>query len=146
MKKLTFKIDIDAKPKKVWDTMIDPVTYKEWTNVSWPDSYFEGEWKQGANLKFLSNEGGGTLANIVEFKPYEFILAKHIAVINNDRTEDRDSDTAKGWIGTLESYRFTEKNGKTKLSTEMNINPEWESMFADSWPKAMAKLKEVCER
>jgi uncharacterized protein YndB with AHSA1/START domain len=43
MKKITFNIDIDAKAKKVWETMINAETYKEWTNVSWPDSYYEGE-------------------------------------------------------------------------------------------------------
>ena len=145
MKKITFNIDIDAKAKKVWETMINAETYKEWTNVSWPDSYYEGEWKQGANVRFLSPEGGGTLATILEFKPYEFILAKHIAVINSDGTEDRDSDAAKNWIGTTESYVFAEQNGKTELSTEMNIDTEWEKMFTDSWPKAMAKLKEICE-
>jgi len=133
------------RQKKVWEMMINPVTYKEWTNVSWPDSYYEGEWKQGANVRFLSPEGGGTLANIVEFKPYEFILAKHIAVINSDGSEDHDSDTAKNWIGTTESYRFAEKNGKTELNTEMHIDTEWEKMFVDGWPKAMAKLKEICE-
>jgi hypothetical protein len=60
--------------------------------------------------------------------------------------EDRDSEVAKGWIGTTESYNFTEQNGVTTLTIELTINPEWEKMFSDSWPKALAKLKEVCER
>ena len=146
MKKLESKIDIAASPKKVWDTMLKPDTYKEWVNAAWPGSYYEGNWREGENLRFISPGQGGTLATVVEYRPHEYIKAQHIAVINPDGTEDRDSETARGWIGTTESYSFTEKNGKTELKTEMNTSPEWEKMFADGWPKALAKLKEISER
>ena len=146
MEKLQSKIDIAAIPKKVWDRMTQPDTYREWVNAAWPGSYYEGNWRKGENVKFISPGQGGTLATIVEYRPYEYILAKHIAVINADGTEDRDSETAKNWIGTTESYTFSERNGKTELTTEMNTNPEWRKMFADSMPKALAKLKEISER
>ena len=146
MKKLESKIDIAASPKKVWDTMLKPETYKEWVNVAWPGSYYEGNWKQGENIKFISPGQGGTLATIVECRPYEYVFAKHIAVINANGAEDRDSKVAKDWIGTTESYTFIERNGKTELKTEMNTNPEWAKMFSDDMPKALAKLKEICER
>lgn len=146
MEKLQSKIDIAAIPKKVWDRMTQPDTYREWVNAAWPGSYYEGNWRKGENVKFISPGQGGTLATIVEYRPYEYILAKHIAVINADGTEDRDSETAKNWIGTTESYTFSERNGKTELITEMNTNPEWRKMFADSMPKALAKLKEISER
>lgn len=155
MKKLEFKIDIATNRQKVWDTMFNPKTYKEWVNASWPGAYYEGNWKQGENLRFISPGQGGTLATLVELRPYEFILAKHIAVISSDGTEDRDSDLAKGWIGTTESYTFTEKNarlndpvgqGKTQIKVEINTKPDWEKMFSDGWPNALKKLKEISER
>ncbi len=146
MKKLEFKIDIAANPQKVWDTMLSPETYKEWVNVSWPGSYYEGNWKQGENLRFLSPGRGGTLATLIEHRPYEFSMAKHIAVINSDGTEDRDSEVAKGWIGSTEAYTFTENDGETELKVEVNTNPGWEKMFTDDLPKALGKLKEICER
>ena len=146
MKKVEFKIDISAGRQKVWDIMFNPKTYKEWVNVSWPGSYYEGTWKQGENVRFISPGQGGTMATLVEHRPYEFILAKHIAVLNSDSTEDRDSEIAKGWIGTTEAYTFTENNRETNLKVEVNTNPEWEKMFTDGWPKALAKLKEICER
>ncbi len=125
--------------------MLVSKTYKEWVNVSWPGSYYEGNWKQGEDLRFISPGQGGTIAKLVEYKPHEFILARHIAVINRDGTEDRDSDPAKGWIGITEAYTFTEKKKKTKLKVEINTNPEWEKVFTDGWPKALARLKEICE-
>lgn len=145
MKKLEFKIDIAASRQKVWDSMLQPESFKKWVAASWPGSYYDGNWKKGESIRFLSPTGGGTLAAIQELRPQEYILAKHVAVINGDGTEDRDSDVAKGWVGTTESYTFTEKNGKTEVKVEINTSPEWESMFSDGWPDGLAKLKEITE-
>ncbi len=146
MKKLHFSITINAPKQKIWETMLDPETYKEWVNVSWPGSYYEGKWEHGGKLKFISPGKGGTLAKLVEHRPYDFSKAKHIAVITPDGKEDTESDVAKGWIGTTESYTFTEKNGMTELAVEINTTPAWEEMFTSGWPKALQKLKEIAEK
>jgi uncharacterized protein YndB with AHSA1/START domain len=145
MKKLEFNITIDADRQKVWDTMFNPATYKEWVSVSWPGSYYQGTWKKGENIRFLSPSQGGTMANLVEYKPYEHVLAKHVAVITPDGSEDRDSDIAKGWIGTTEAYTFTENKGKTTVAVELNTSPAWAEMFSSGWPNALTKLKELSE-
>src|SRR5688572_24909380 len=108
MKKLEYNVDINATAKKVWDTMLAPKTYKEWVRVSWPGSDYQGKWAKGEKIRFVGEgQAGGTLATIDEFKPYESLLARHIAVINADGTEDYNSEVAKGWVGTLERYTFT---------------------------------------
>lgn len=146
MKTLEYQIDINADKQKVWNTMLQRETYEQWTAVSWPGSSYEGEWKQGQAMRFGSPGQGGTYAEFRELTPYEHIHAEHTAVINADGSLDRDSDMAKGWVGTTESYTFTEKNGKTQLKIEMKINPDWEQMFNEGWPPALEKLKELCER
>jgi uncharacterized protein YndB with AHSA1/START domain len=146
MKHLEFKTQIAADKKKVWDTMLQPETYKEWVSVSWPGSYYEGKWEKGENIRFLASSGGGTVAKLVDQKQYQDILAKHIAVIRSDGSEDRDSDIAKGWIGTTERYLFKEKNGTTELTVAIDTTEQWQDMFNDGWPNALAKLKEICER
>ncbi len=146
MKKLEFKIDINANAKKVWDTMLSPDGFKEMVSASYPGSFYKGQWKKGENIQFLSAKEGGTLANIVELTPYEYILTKHIAVINADGSQDRNSEEAKGWIGSTEEYNFAERNGKTEVKVVINTAPEWEKMFSDGWPKSLKKLKEICER
>jgi uncharacterized protein YndB with AHSA1/START domain len=147
MNKLEFKTEIAAKRDKVWRTMLDPNTYREWVNVSWPGSHYEGNWKTGENVRFIGDQSqGGTMANMVEVREPEYILAKHIAVITGEGKEDRTSEVAKGWIGTTEEYTFTEKDGKTELKVTIHTTPQWESMFTDGWPDALQKLKEVCER
>src|ERR1700754_2630850 len=108
MKRLEFNVKINAPKKKVWDVMLQPKTYKEWAGASWPDSQYEGSWEKGKNIKFFSPGQGGTMATITENIPNETVFAKHVAILNADGSEDRTSDSAKGWDGTTESYRFTE--------------------------------------
>jgi len=146
MQKLEFKINIAANAQKVWHTMLQPETYREWVDVSWPGSFYQGEWKQGQELRFISPGGGGTLARVEELQPQAYIFARHIAAINADGTEDRSSEIAKGWIGTTEAYTFTESNGGTELTVDIHTSPEWASMFNEGWPDALARLKEICER
>ena len=126
--------------------MLDPATYKEWTGVSWPDSYFEGEWKQGERIRFISPDGSGTLVAITEFRPYEHIAARHEAVLQRGGVEDKTSEMAKGWIGTLEKYTFNQQGGDTELTVDLEINPDWEKGFNDGWPNALTALKNISEK
>lgn len=145
MEKLEFKIDIAASPEKVWKTMFEPATYKQWVGVSWPGSDYDGKWKQGETIKFTGDEGGGTQAKLNEVKPFEFVDAEHIAVINGDGSLDKESDIAKGWIGSKESYRFEPTKNGTQLIVEMSTPESWAKMFSDGMPAALEKLKELSE-
>jgi hypothetical protein len=49
------------------------------------------------------------------------------------------------WAGGLENYTFEEKNGKTILSVNSDTTPEYKNYFEEIWPKALKKLKEICE-
>ncbi len=145
MKKLEFKIDIMASQEKVWKTMLEPGTYKQWTAVSWPGSRYEGNWKQGETINFTGEPGGGTQAMLKKVKPYEFVDAEHIAVINADGSLDKAGDIAKGWIGTRESYRFKPIKNGTELIVEIHTPENWAKMFSDGWPSALKELKKISE-
>jgi len=145
MKKLEYSIDIQSTQEEVWHKMLDPENYIEWTNVSWPGSFYSGKWQQGEDIRFIGKDGSGTLARIKKLVPYETVKADHIAVLHPGGIEDKDSDVAKGWIGTEETYIFTSNGNATKLKVEILTNPDWEQMFNDGWPAALAKLKEMCE-
>ncbi len=146
MKTLIFETNIGASPEKVWNCMLDKESYMQWTNVSWPNSYYEGEFKEGKEIQFLSTEGGGTLALINKLKEYEICYAEHIALISADGNPDKESDMAKSWVGTEEKYYFMPEGDGTRLKVEIITNPEWAEMFNDTWPNALKKLKEICEK
>ena len=86
------------------------------------------------------------MALLLEHKPYDEILAKHVAIIRADGSEDTDSEMAQGWVGILERYLFHSKNGQTEVIVEIQTPPQWEGMFEEGWPAALAKLKEICEQ
>jgi len=146
MEKLEFTVDVNTTAEKLWNTMLAPDTYREWVNAVWPGSYFEGRWAKGETLRFLSPGMGGTKVVLDEHTPYEYVSARHIAVINPDGQEDTTSEAAKGWIGSSESYTFSENNGVTHLKVTIETYPAWKDMFLKDWPKALNSLKEVAEK
>ena len=54
------------------------------------------------------------------------------------------------WVGAKENYTLTNENGKTNLHIFMEMeeteaNKPMIDMFADMWPKALAKVKALAE-
>lgn len=147
MKTLRFETIIDATPQKVWETMLGKETYPTWVGAGWPGSTFHGEWKQGARIRFTGADGGGgTLGEVVELDPYAKVDLHHIAVLLDDGSEDRESDIAKGWIGSTETYTFTPDNGATRLDVALTIPADFVEEFEDGWPKALAVLEQLAEQ
>lgn len=146
MKQLEYKIDINSSAKEVWNKMFSPETYVEWIQVSWPGSFYEGEWKQGTDIRFIGQDGSGTLAHIEELVPFKLVSANHVAVLQKGGLEDRDSADAKGWVGTKEAYEFDSEGDLTHLTVHISANPDWIPMFDEGFPNALKKLKEICEK
>lgn len=138
MKKLHFTITIDAPRKLVWDLMLAPDTYREWTSGFCEGSYYEGSWEKGATIRFLSPSGEGMRAEIAENRPLEHISIAHRADIT---TEGEVAITAP----TFESYSFRDSGQGTELQVEMDTEEKYEAMFAEMWPRSLALLKALCE-
>lgn len=149
MKTLQFETTINAPKQKVWSIMIDDSTYREWTEVFSPGGYYEGSWDKGSKILFLGpGEDGklsGMVSKIVENKPYDFISIEHYGEVR-DGVEDTTSERVKLWSGAHENYYFSEENGATKLKVTLDTVDEYAAMFDGLWPKALDKLKEICER
>jgi hypothetical protein len=144
MKKLQYTITANASKQKVWNTMIELETFKVWTSEFTAGSYFDGSWNKGDRIKFMSPDGDGMSSVIADNKPYEYISIQHVGCIR-DGIEDTDSPEAKSWTAAHENYTFSEKDGVTQLTVEMDVAPEYEDFMNSAWPRALAKLKEVCE-
>ncbi len=148
LERLHFEISINAKTKKVYETMLDEKHFAEWTSVFNPNSQFKGSWEKGSKILFLGidTDGsiGGMVARIKENIPNKFVSIKYFGVIQNNK-EIISGPEIEGWTGALENYSFTEMNGKTLLAVDLDSNLEFMAYFKDTWPKALNKLKDICE-
>jgi uncharacterized protein YndB with AHSA1/START domain len=148
MEKLHFTVIINAPREKVWQTMLNDSTYRQWSNVfNPPGSYFEGSWEQGSKILFLgpgkNNEIGGMLSRIKENRLNEFISIEHLGEVINGK---EDTSKSEIWKGALENYTFkTTDGGGTKLIIEVDTLDDFKAYLLEKWPMALQKLKEISE-
>jgi uncharacterized protein YndB with AHSA1/START domain len=145
MKKLHFEVSIHAPRKKVWDTMLAPDTYRQWTRAFAEGCYYDGSWEKGASIRFLAPTGDGMFSKIVDNREHEHILIEHLGMLR-DGKEDRDNPQAQAWAGAREAYSFSEENGVATVAVDVDTAEELEGDFSQMWPNALASLKELCER
>ena len=150
MKKIHFDIDINVSREVVWDAVVNDEKYRLWTSAFHEGSYFEGGWNTGDTIHFLAlNDKGekeGMLSQIAESRFPEYISIRHVGFIMNG-IEDTTSDDVKKWTPAYENYTFEKiDDGTTRFVVDMDAADEFVEMFSDMWPKALVKLKEVCEK
>ena len=145
VKTLQFSIDIQAPVQTVWQRMFSDVGYRNWTSAFCDGSYFKGSWQQGEMIRFLSPSGDGMVARIAEHIPLELMSIKHLGFIF-DGKDDFTSDKVLSWAPAYENYRFIETVDGTRLEVEQDIALEYEQYMQDTWPKALQKLKALCEQ
>ena len=147
MNKLEFSIFIQAPKEKVWNTMLEDATYREWTKPFNETSYYKGDWTEGSKILFLGNdkEGkneGGMVSRIAKNIPFEHVSIQHLGVIENG--------VEKPWEGEgegFENYTFTKKEGGTQVDIELtNIPDSYMEMMNAMWPKALDALKALAEK
>lgn len=144
-KRLNFSTQINAPRRQVWEVMLAPDSYRSWTAPFHEGSYYEGSWEKGQRVRFLTPGGQmGMVAEVVENRPGEFVSLRHIGMIK-DGAEDFDSAEAKAWFPAYENYRFADRAGGTEVQVEMDSTPEYEQFMRDTWPRALAELKKLCE-
>lgn len=139
MKKVKFSININATKEKVWATLWDDVTYRKWTAVFSSESHAVSDWKEGSEIKFIDNKGDGMHSSIETNIPQKQMSIKHLGEIKNG------FEIASNWAGAMEEYFLIEKEDCTELIVTMDISEEHEAFFMDTFPKAIALIKEISE-
>lgn len=145
MKTLHFSVLIHAVRAIVWQTMLEPQTYKAWTNPFCEGSYFEGSWNTGDRIRFLAPNGSGMSSVVADSRPHEYVSIKHLGEIVNG-IEDTTSERVRAWAPAFENYTFFDVAGDTELKVDMDVTPEYEQYMLDTWPRALAQLKRLCEQ
>ena len=142
--KLTFSTTIDAPPEVIWRVLWDDVTYREWTAVFAEGSYAVTDWKEGSKVLFLTPAGDGLVSRIAVNRPNEYLSIEHLGFVKAG-VEDTDAAKKEGWAGAHENYTLQPESGGAHLTIDMDATPGMIPYFSETWPKALAKLKALCE-
>lgn len=142
--KIHFSTLISARPEAVWNAMLGPEGYREWASEFAEGSYYEGSFDEGETIRFLTPEGQGMVARIATCRPPAYVSMEHLGFIK-DGIEDTTSEAVRAWAPAYESYALREVDGATELSIELDVTAEFEEYLNKTWPKALARLKDLCE-
>jgi len=139
---MKFTIEINAPKEKVWNTLWQDGTLREWAGIVDPGTYMIGELKEGSTVQFNSAEGYGVTSYVAKLELNEYVLFKHKADTKDGGEKNREDQ----WTGGNESYTLIEKNGTTTLTLMFDVPEELEQFMNESYPKALSRLKELSER
>ena len=157
MKKLQFRVNINAPVTRIYDFMLginSKSTYEQWTAMFNPTSTYEGSWDKGNKILFIGvdekGEKGGMVSRIAENIPNRFVSIQHYGLLKADQ-EITEGPEVEKWANGFENYTFEENNDPdsyrgTTVTVDLDTTEDFLDYMNQTYPKALDKLKEVCEK
>lgn len=142
MKEIQFSIEINAAKERVWNTLWQDETFRDWAGIIDPGTYMVGDLKEGNEVQFISGNGYGVTSLVEKLVAGEFLLLRHQV----DTQASGKQERGRQWTGGAESYALTKKGGTTTLTTAFDVPPELEEYFTINYPKALERVKVLAER
>ncbi len=143
MKEIQFSIDINASKERVWETIWEDKTFRDWASIIDEGTYMKGVMKEGNEVQFISSVNGYGVTSLIEkLNTNEFVLFRHSA----DTKESGQLERKKEWTGGAESYSLAEKNGVTTLIVKTDVPQELEEIFNMRLPRALERIKTLTEK
>ena len=139
---MQFSIKMDASREKVWQTLWEDKTFRDWGNIIDEGQYMVGELAEGNEVQFISSEGLGVTSFVKKLIPHEYVSFKQVA----DTMDSGKREREKEWTGGKESFELAETNGITNLTVNIDIPPGLEEIFQDRFPKALERVKILAEK
>jgi len=152
MEKLQFKVNINAPVTRVYDVMLglgSKSTYEQWVALFNPTSTYEGNWDKGSKILFVgvdeNGEKGGMVSRITENVPHRFVSIQHYGLLTAGEEITEGPDVEK-WANGFENYTFEENNGATTVTVDLDTTEDFVDYMNETYPTALSKLKEICEK
>jgi hypothetical protein len=145
MEKVRFATIINAPREKVWSVLWTDESYRAWTSVFSEGSQAETDWKKGSKVLFTDGKGSGMVSRIDDLVPNEFMSFQHLGELK-DGVEDTTSERVQQWAGGRENYTLNAVDDNTELIVELDLLDEFKDYFMGTFPKALAKVKELSEQ
>jgi len=140
MQKQLFSIEIKAPKERVWNTLWEDKTFRDWASIIDEGMYMEGVIKEGNEVRFISPTGYGVTSLVEKLVENELVSFRHMA-----DTKD-NGEREKEWTGGEESYSLAENDGVTTLTVDIDVPPGQEETFKDRFPKALERVKTLTEK
>lgn len=140
MKQLEFSIEINASKEKVWNILWNEQSYRDWTASFIPGSYYEGELKEGNDIRFLSPGEHGLFAKVEKVIPFQSMHFVHFGLVLDGVSQQKTFEE-----GAIEQYDLYESEFGTKLIVTIKTEEEYITYFSNSFPKALNAVKQLCE-
>lgn len=142
MKELQFTIQIHADKQRVWDTLWQDKTFRQWAGIIDEGTYMVGDLVLGNEVQFISSVNGYGVTSLVEkVTPSSYLLLRHSADTQDVGARGRD----KEWTGGTECYTLEEAADITTLTVIFDVPPEMEEYFQTNYPKALEVVKQLAE-
>lgn len=126
----------------------DKSTYAYWTATFYPTSTYEGSWDKGSKILFVgcdeNGKRGSMVSKVEESEPARLLAVRHYGFVDGD-DEITTGEQVEKWAGGQEIYTFENRDGKTKVTVELDTIDDFLAYFKDKYPQAMDKLKEISE-
>jgi hypothetical protein len=152
MKKIKFNVSINAPASKIYDVMLgisNKSTYEQWTALFNPTSTYEGSWNKGSKMLFIgtdeNGEKGGMVSEIVDNIPNRFVSIRHYGLLQAN-VEITEGPKVEKWAGGFENYTFEENSGITAVTVDLDTAENFVDYMNQTYPIALDKLKEICEK
>ena len=152
MIKLQYKVSINAPVTRVYDYMLgmnSKSTYEQWTSLFNPTSSYEGSWDKGNKILFVGvdekGERGGMVSRIAENMANRFVSIQHYGLVKANEEISEGPEVEK-WANGFENYTFEENNGITNVTVDLDTTEDFVDYMNENYPKALNKLKELCEK
>ncbi|MFN8255994.1 MAG: SRPBCC domain-containing protein [Bacteroidales bacterium] len=149
--KAQFKVNINAPASKVFDIMLGishKSTYEQWAALFNPTSTYEGSWNKGSKILFIGTnekgEKGGIVSEIFDNIPNRFVSIRHLGLFK-DGVEITEGPEVEKWANGFENYTFEENYGITTVTVDLDTPEVFLDYMNQTYPKALDKLKEICE-
>ena len=94
---------------------------------------------------FVYPEKGGMVSKIVENIPNRFVSIQHYGLLKADK-EITEGPEVEKWANGFENYTFEENNGITTVMVDLDTTEDFIAYMNETYPKALDKLKEICEK
>ena len=140
MKNLEYKTQIKASAEKIWETLWNQESYKEWSSVMNEGARYEGNFAEGTYVDLYDANNNGMFNFVEKNIPNREMTMQHKGWIYGGKRDDQN------WTDSRETYLLTENEDGAELKINVSAMDEFVDFFNSNYPKVLEKVKQLAEK